>query len=164
MSKFSKSFKGKKGQDKFLTILIAGFAVVFVGIIATLIIYNIVNAPVTYNSFDKVNSYTEFTQMEEDEYLVYWYGDNCSYCIEIKADVLSFATDNNRGIKMYFAESSETDGNWQSIIDPDDGSAITGTPSLITVKNGIIVDIAKGKVEVIAVLDAINNNTFNDLN
>lgn len=164
MSKFSKSFSAKKGQDKFLTILIAGFAVVFVGIIATLLIVNIVNPPITYNSFDKANSYTEFTQMEEDEYLVYWYGDNCSHCIEIKEDILAFANDNNRGIKMYFAESSETDGNWQIIIDPDDFSPITGTPSLITVKNGIIVDIAKGKVEVLATLDAINNNTFNDLN
>ncbi|MDC0559039.1 hypothetical protein OAO42_01370 [Candidatus Izimaplasma bacterium] len=164
MSKLSTSFNKKKGQDKFLTYLIAGFAIIFVGIVATLIIVRLVDPPIVYNSFDHIDTYGEFTQMEENEYLVYWYGDSCSACIRIKEDVLNFAFDNNRGIKMYFAEVSDTDGNYLSIVDPDDLVAISGTPSLITVRNGVIVDIAKGSIEVVETLDAINNNTFNDLN
>lgn len=158
----AKSFSSKK-DDKFLIYLIIGFASVIVALVAGLVIYNIVADVKDYEDFDHISSFYNITDQSEDEYLVYYYSETCGYCNQIKNQVISFATDNNRNIKVYMMDANEAYSTSFPIYDPDTGDEMTGTPSLITVVDGQIVHMAPGYVEVTDTLERIDAGTYNYL-
>ena len=98
MAKSKKRFKRKK-EDRFISYVLIGFSVVFFVIILSIILYNVLAQPLTYDNFDRITDYSLIDKMPEDEYLVYYYTEDCSWCKEIKNEVLEFANENNAGIK-----------------------------------------------------------------
>ncbi len=102
--------------------------------------------------------------MPEDQYIVYWYGLNCSHCNDIKQEVLEFADNNKAGIKVYLMDSSNATTGTNDIVDPDTGVAMTGTPSMIVVVDGVVVDVFVGSGDVPNLIDDINDGVYNRIN
>lgn len=149
----------KRSNDRFLTYLLVGFAGVIVTLVLGLIIYNVVNPSLDYDSFDHLTSFQTVTTQSEDEYIVYYYSENCGYCQQIKDRVLNFAEDNPAGIKVYLLDALETTGV-NNISDPTSGQTMSGTPSFITVVNGTIVHMAPGYENVLDVITSVNDGTY----
>jgi thiol-disulfide isomerase/thioredoxin len=163
MAEYKSSKKKKGNDDKFLTYLILGFAGVLLTIIGGMIINSFINPTLDYDSFETLTSYQQIDSMPEDQYFVYFYGSNCGHCVEIKEQLLRFANENDAGMKVYFLESYGATG-YNTIVDPDSGDPMNGTPTLITVVNGNIVDLSVGKILIIDTIDNVNDGTYGYIN
>jgi len=163
MATYKSGYK-RSNNDRFLTFAIVGFGAVILALALGLIIYNIVNVQYKYSDFENINSFYAIQTQEEDEYLVYYYSESCGYCNEIKEDVLNFAHENNAGIKMYLLDAATATGSTLVITDPTSGATMDGTPSLIIVKNGVIVQMSPGYINVLQIIDEINSGTNNYIN
>jgi len=146
----------KKSGDRFLTYTLMGFAIAFFALVLSLILFNSFNKTLTYDSFDKLTSQSALLSQPESEYLVYYYSEACTYCQEIKSQVLEFADSNNANVKVYFWDAGVIGGT--SI------SAVEGTPAMFTVVNGAIVNITNGYIQIPATFDAINAGTYTYIN
>lgn len=163
MATYKSGYK-RSNNDRFLTYAIVGFGAVILALAVGLIIYNIVNVKYTYNDFDTINSFYAIQTQEEDEYLVYYYSENCGYCNDIKEQVLNFAHDNNAGVKLYLLDAATATGSTLLITDPTTGETMDGTPSLISVKNGVIVQMSPGYINVLQTIGEINDGTNDYIN
>ncbi len=152
MAEYKSGFKRQK-NDKLFSYILIGFAVTFFIVIASLILFDIFNKELTYDSFEHVENYADITQMEEDVYLVYFYSDVCHYCNDIKVDVLEFADENNASVKVYFLDA----GSAQGI---NNIPGMDGTPTLLTIVNGQLVDMSSGTTSIITIIDQVNNGTY----
>lgn len=116
-----------------------------------------------YNDFedDHLNSWEFATTQEEDQYIVYYYGIRCSYCTDIKNDVLTFANENEADVKVYFIESTATI-NYAAypVVDPITGEDIPGTPTMIVINNGIVMDVNVGPAIIKSLIEKINEGSY----
>ncbi len=155
MTDANKKYK-KKSEDKFISYILIGFSVAFFAVILGVILFNLNNKPLVYDNFthieDKQTIYTE----SEDQYLVYFYQDECGGCKVLKPEILSFADSNKNDLKVYFVNTyvARTTGN---LVIPTE---IHYTPSIMLISNGVYVDFAVGageeSNEIPALLDEIN--------
>ncbi|MCK5761572.1 MAG: thioredoxin family protein [Candidatus Izimaplasma sp.] len=152
MAEYKSGFK-RHSDDRFMSFLLIGFAVAFFIIIISVIMFNLLSTELEYSSFDRIGDYSEITNMNEDEYLVYFYSEECYYCKEIKYDVLEFADENSAGIKVYFLDAGNVTG-YNNIAGMD------GTPSILMVVNGQLVDLVGGSTQILSVFDQINSGTY----
>jgi len=156
MAKNKSGFK-KKSEDRFISYILIGFSVVFFVIILSIVLYNVLAQPLDYDSFETIENFSLVNQMPESEYLVYYYTEDCTFCKQIKTAVLEFADDNNAGIKVYFIDGYNVTG-----INTVPG--MEGTPSLVTVRNGVVVNLVAGAVDIPNTFDEINAGTYGYLN
>ena len=163
MATYKSGYK-RKGNDKFITYLLVGFAVIILSLVIGLIVNNIVNPELDYDSFDQVTNFQQIHQQDEDEYFVYWYSESCYYCTQIKNQVMGFADSNNADVKVYMMDAANTDGYKQFVIDPATGEPLGGTPAMIAVRNGEIVDIAPGYIEIPNLIDDVNDGSYDYFN
>ena len=143
----------RNSNDKFLSYVLIGFAITFFVILISMVLFN------TFNESLEVSNLTE---MNESEYLVYFYSDTCPACIDIKDEVAAFANNNNAGIKLYYLDSydvSNTDYQYLS-----DTYGIGGTPAMLTIVDGVVVDVLSGNIEIPQVFDLINNGIYQYIN
>jgi thiol-disulfide isomerase/thioredoxin len=160
----SKSTYSKK-NDRTLTYIIVGFGVVILALIGGLLIYNAFNETIDYDSFTHIQSYNDLPDQSEDSYLVYYYGENCTHCRDIKTQFLDFAYNNSQGIKVYLMDSSRsTDWPVQWSAQYEDYIPVYGTPTVFTVVDGTIVDISRGSIEVMDTVDDITSGTYAFIN
>ena len=152
MANYKKGFKPKK-EDRFISYMLIGFAAVFFVIILSIILYNVFAQPLDYERFDRIEDYSLITQMPEDEYLVYYYSPECYYCKEIKMDLLNFADENDADIKVYFLDQYNVTGT-------NNVPGMDGTPTIITIRNGQLVDLSPGATGILNVFNEINNGTY----
>jgi len=152
MAEYKSGFK-RHSDDRFMSYVLIGFAVAFFVIIISIILFNMLSTELEYSSFDRIEDYSEITNMNEDKYLVYFYSEECYYCKEIKYDVLEFADKNNEGIKVYFLDAGNVTG-YNNI------SGMDGTPSMLMVVNGQLVDLVGGSTQILGVFDQINSGTY----
>ena len=145
------NIKSKSG-DKFLTYVLIGFAVAFFVIILSMILFNAFDKTLNYDSFDKLPSQSALLTQPEDQYLVYYYTESCLYCQEIKTEVLNFANENNANIKVYFWDGA--------VLGTAPYTEIKGTPAMIMVSNGQVVDLINGYIQIPVTFDAINAGTY----
>ena len=94
----TKKKQKKQGNDKFILYVIIGYAIAFFTILISLIIYN---------SLDDTFENSPLLNKPEEQYLVYLYSDNCSYCLLIKDEVAAFSDYNNAGIKLYYLNTTD---------------------------------------------------------
>lgn len=86
--------------------------------------------------------------MPERTYYVYYYGVECSHCIEIKQTVLH-TVQGLQNDKFYFVSVS-------SISDVVDGAGVTKTPTVIKVVNGAVSHLYVGKSEILPLLSSLS--------
>lgn len=165
MAEYKSGYKRKGNDDRFFTYLIISFAALVLVILSGIAIYRIINPVLSYEDFEPytIQRYSQITEMSEDQYLVYYYGESCSHCKDIKQTVLNFTNENDAGVRVYLLESSTDDFSNNNVVHPVTGVAMTGTPSMITVRNGVIVDLNVGKDLVLDLMDKINDGTYNRL-
>lgn len=86
--------------------------------------------------------------MPENDYYVYYYGDNCSHCQELKPTLLpivaGLAEDTFYFVRVF------------TIHDVAEGAGVTKTPTLIHVVDGIVADIYEGNTAIIPVLSTLS--------
>ena len=160
----SKGSYRKKSNDKFLTYLIIGFAVVVVSLVVGLIISNIVNPQLDYDDFDYVTNYQQIQSQDESEYFVYYYSETCGYCQQIKNRVMAFSEENGADVKVYMMDAYNVSGYRELVFDPISGDVLGGTPALIAVSNGTIRHISSGYIEVLNTIDEVNDGTYDYIN
>jgi len=92
-----------------------------------------------YDLFEsqQVSSYNQILELEEDEYLVYYYLESCPNCNEIKDQLLAWAFSKNID-EFYLLNGADVEN-------PDDIPTelqilASGTPLLIVMSNGIFTD------------------------
>ncbi len=149
-------------NDRFLTKLIIGFSAFILVLVVGLVISNILS--VDYEDFDHIDNYYLIGSQEEDAYLIYYYSPTCGYCNMIKEDLLNFAKSHEGDVKIYFLNAQDVGSPPFPITDPTTGDEMSGTPSLITIVNGQIVQMAPGYVNVLDILAQIDDGTYPYIN
>lgn len=118
-----------------------------------------------YSDFadDHLNSWAKALTQEEDQYLLYYYGVNCSHCKTIKQEILNFANENDASLKVYFIESGEVSyENYEMypVNDPLTGEPIPGTPTVIVVTDGRARAMLVGPSPIKDLLLKINEGSY----
>lgn len=113
----------------------------------------------------QINWVDTFKQ-EEDDYLVFFHSDTCSHCQEIMGDVIAFANSSIK--KTYFANIESPEGKMpivkgsEPLLDIDNISDfyIPGTPTLIEIKEGVVIANNPGKDKCLTFLnqERLNKN------
>lgn len=140
-------------SDRFISYVLIGFAATFFIIIISIILYNMFSKELDYTSVTHIEDQTSVYNMPEDEYLVYFYSPECYYCKEIKMDILNFADENDADIKVYFLDQYNVTGT-------NNVPGMDGTPTILTIKNGQIVDLSPGATGILNTLSEINNGSY----
>lgn len=157
MAKHKSSFKSGK-SDKFVTKVLVGFAVVFVVLVASLLIYNGTKKVYAYEDYTMVTNFAEMKTQTEEKYVIYYYSEYCGFCNDIKDNVLSFGEANEEGVKLYLMDAAQMTGTTPF----DVNSPYRATPSMHIVVNGEITSSYSGAVEIPAALARINDGTHAD--
>jgi thiol-disulfide isomerase/thioredoxin len=86
--------------------------------------------------------------MPEVDYYVYYYGDSCSHCLDLKPTLLPIVESLTEDT-FYFVRVF-------TIHDVAAGAGVTKTPTLIHVVDGVVVDIYEGNTAIISVLNTLS--------
>ena len=160
MTAHKSSYRKSNSDKAFMKFIFFGFGTVLATLILGLILFNVFSDELKYNSFEEINNFQEITTQPEEQYLVYYYGENCGACVNIKGSVLdSF---DNIDIKVYLVESKNVNGV-NTIKDPITFEDMKYTPTLLTIKNGIVVDMNVGGDTVVDILSEIKLDTYTKL-
>lgn len=157
MAKKKANYKSN-GSDKFVSRLFIGFAVAFVLLLVSVLIYNGTKQVYSYDDYEKINDYGQMLTQNEDKYIVYYYQESCGYCAQIKDTVLSFTESNNENVKVYLMDV----GSQMTGENPFVGTSFSGTPAMHIVVDGVIVNSYSGSVQIPEALDRINSGTHED--
>ena len=133
----------KQNQDKFLSRLIIGFAIVLIAAIAVVVIGNKVSASYEYEDFTQVGNYQAMGSLPDDAYAVYFYSKTCGACKSIKFKTLEFATENKIDLPVYLLDSAQTSGS-RTLISGPTGQSLDATPTLMIFSNDIMVQFIVG--------------------
>lgn len=104
-----------------------------------------------YPSYDELDNITHFDDVltqSEEEYLVFYHSDSCTHCISIKSNIVDFAAGNESNLKIYIINADNVNGL--------NTYGMTGTPSLLHIKNGEVVDKIAGSSAIPAFLRELN--------
>jgi len=159
------NYKSKKkhgDNDRFVSYILIGFAVTFFIIILSVILFNLFSKELDYDSFTHIENELSVYNLPEDEYIVYFYTENCGACKALKYDVLEFADSNNQDVEVYFVDLDIVRSS--GVLDVPD--QVEYTPSIMVIVNGVARDlvVGAGDTEIPAVFDAINNGTYQYIN
>lgn len=151
-----------QGSKFGLTILI-GFGSIFVLLLGLYVGLEI-TTKTEYEDFDHISSYQSILDQEEEQYMVYWYGENCSHCALIKEKVIQFANRNNEKIKVYFINSSEATGVANLEHPTNENIKMEGTPTMLVIKDGAVADMVVGSEDIPNLIDLINAGKYGIIN
>jgi thiol-disulfide isomerase/thioredoxin len=157
MATYKSGYKRRKSNNKFMKYVFVVFGATLVSLVLGLILYNVFTDELKYSSFEELTNYQEITTQPEEQYLVYFYGENCGACISIKGSVLDYFGKIN--IKVYMIESGNVNGV-NLIKDPETQLEMNSTPTLLTIKDGVLVDMNVGSNIVVDILKEIDLGTY----
>jgi thiol-disulfide isomerase/thioredoxin len=157
MATYKSGYKRRKSNNKFMKYVFVVFGATLVSLVLVLILYNVFTDELKYSSFEELTNYQEITTQPEEQYLVYFYGENCGACISIKGSVLDYFGKIN--IKVYMIESGNVNGV-NLIKDPETQLEMNSTPTLLTIKDGVLVDMNVGSNIVVDILKEIDLGTY----
>lgn len=107
----------------------------------------------SYSDFTHLTNFSQIQTQDEEVYLVHYYSLTCSHCELVKPTILEFADTNTKGVKVYFIDAYNVTGT--NYVDGMDG-----TPALLTISNGLIVDMNVGSVNIPLVLEDIEQGQY----
>ena len=103
-----------------------------------------------YDDIENVVSWSNIFNIDEDEYLVYFYSVTCGHCKEIKGLMIDYYFSNLE--QIYFSEVSEETVYGQRSdltgIDKLENFYIFGTPFLIKIEDKIVSEYYSGVKEI----------------
>ncbi len=106
-----------------------------------------------YDDHPKIMDFSEIDDLGQGETeLIYRFHPECGACVRIKGEVLDFAKTNEAGLKVYMThvdyEENVPTGLYR------------GTPSLLVIENGQVVDEFVGSSEIPAFFNDVNDGTY----
>lgn len=147
----------KKNQPIFLYALVG----LFVLLVGAFIIARIANAPISYTDsrLMLVEDWLTFQTQARGEgvEMIYHYSETCSFCEQIRNDILGFAISNGMDIPVYVADMNSSAINQTSMFSP---AQITGTPTVSIFVNGNLVNQVVGVNPILNLIDQVNAGTF----
>ena len=147
----------KKTQPIFLYALVG----LFVLLIGAFIIARIANAPISYTDerLELVEDWWNFQDQFKGEgiEMIYHYSETCSFCEQIRNDILRFAISNKMEIPVYVADMNSTMIIETEIFSP---ARISGTPTVSIFVNGNLVDQVVSVNPILNLIDQVNAGTF----
>ena len=105
--------------------------------------------------------WSEIFKQKEDQYLVFFYSETCQHCHQIMEDVLAFSESEiiemyylntrNQDIKIPINPATELTIGMSAINE----LFIAGTPTIIEIKNGVVINNIPGKDECLTFLNML---------
>lgn len=147
----------KKTQPIYLYVLIG----LFVLLVGAFIIARIANAPISYTDdrLELVEDWLTFQSQARGQgvEMIYHYSETCSFCEQIRNDILGFAISNGMDIPVYVADMNSQAINQTSMFSP---AQITGTPTVSIFVNGNLVNQVVGVNPILNLIEQVNAGTF----
>ena len=111
-----------------------------------------------YNSFynDRITDVNQQLTQSESTYYIYIYGDNCSACKAIKNEAL-YTIEFLQNDQVYFVEAESTSQIAADIVTIGQATNPNfGTPSIVKIENGLVVEVISGGSSVLNVLHSLS--------
>lgn len=133
----------------------------FVFLIGAFIVASIANAPISYNDdrLELVEDWLSFQSQARGEgvEMIYHYSETCSFCEQIRNDILGFAIRNEMDIPVYIADTNNQALSQTSMFAP---AQISGTPTVSIFVDGNLVDQLVGVTPILNLIEEVNAGTF----
>lgn len=146
-----------KNKPNWLIILLA----VFVGLVGILGLVNLLTPSYSYDDPDLVqveNWLTHSTLVPREGYaLLYHYSETCSFCEQIKDEILGFAIENDNDIPVVLADVNNPNLRASNNFAPQ---SISGTPTVWVFFNGAIIDSKVGPTPILDLMTDLDNGTY----
>jgi len=173
MATYTKGFK-KKNSEQALLLTIVGIIGVVLLIVGAVFIYDLATDTGSYDDFTHIEAYDLVLENLDDQnvviqdYLVYFYSDDCSNCTEIKRDVLKLSEKINGEETIVFFVNASTvketvTGDKAEFLDDVNISSIK-TPMVISVVDGEFLESFTGTTSVVDMLEAVEAGTYAPFN
>ena len=173
MATYTKGYK-KKNSEQALLLTIVGIIGVVLLIVGAVFIYDLATKTGSYDDFEHIESYEYVLENLDDQnvaiqdYLVYFYSDDCSNCIEIKREVLKLSEKINGEETIIFFVNASTiketvSGDKADFLDAANLSSIR-TPMVISVVGGEFLESFTGTTNVLQVLESVEAGTYTPFN
>lgn len=147
----------KKSQPLYLYVLIG----LFVLLVGAFLVATVVNAPISYTDerLELVEDWLTYSTQSTGEgiELIYHYSETCSFCEQIRDDILGFAIENEMDIPVYVVDVNSQAVNQTSMFAP---AQITGTPTVSIFVDGRLVNQVVGVTPILTLIDQVNAGTF----
>ena len=147
----------KKSQPMYLYVLVG----LFVLLVGAFLVATVVNAPISYTDerLVLVEDWLTYSTQSTGEgiELIYHYSETCSFCEQIRNDILGFAIENEMDIPVYVVDVNSQAVNQTSMFSP---APITGTPTVSIFVNGLLVNQVVGVTPILTLIDQVNAGTF----
>jgi len=168
MATYKKGFK-KQNTETVLLKVIIGIIVAVFGLVAIAFIYDAATQWKDYSYYTTITEYDgilEYTNGGDEalqDYVVYFYADDCSNCATIKNTALKDGNKLNKNEELFFIADTgnmndETE-NFPAFLDSVDLSSTEfGTPALLIVVDGEFYGIYVGASEVTGAFDLLLND------
>lgn len=109
-----------------------------------------------YFMFSALNDYSEIL-IQDGSYMVYYYSETCGACASFKETMLTFADEDTSEYDFYLMHAPDLTGERSSVVLGDGG--LTGTPTLMIIENGVIVEYYLGTLEIGDYLTSMTGST-----
>ncbi len=165
MATYKKGFK-KQNTETILLQVIIGIIIAVFAFVAIALIYDTATQWKDYSYYTNISEYEgilEYTNGEDEaleDYLVYFYYEDCTNCQSIKTDSLRLANKLNRNSEVFFLADTtamtDEDDYLETFLDSVDLSdSEFGTPALLIVVDGEFYGIYVGAGDVLEALENV---------
>ncbi len=172
MAKYKKGYKKRTPEQTLLNIIV-GMVITVVLLVVVAFIYDLATYSGSYDDFTAVTKYENVIGYENeevpvgDDYIVYFYSDDCSNCNEIKTEVLKIGEKiNEDGTKMLIANTTnmEDSETYLEQFKLDINENNPGTPMVVVVTDGEFEEVVIGSASVVELLESIESGEYAPFN
>lgn len=168
MATYKKGFKKQTPEQMLLKVIVGIIVTVFL-IVLVAFIYDLATPTFEYDDFTHIKKYEEvLTQKDEqsvqlEDYVVYFYYDDCTACSSIKSDALKIVNKLNKDsdfvILANTTEMEDADTYKDTFLE-DIAETQLLTPTLLVVANGEYHEVQVGAEDVLETLESIKAGTY----
>ncbi|MBN2696771.1 MAG: hypothetical protein JXR38_04450 [Bacilli bacterium] len=172
MATYKKGFK-KQTSEQMLLQVIVGIIIAVFAIVAVAFIYDLTVGSREYDDFTHITEYDlvleqkDADQVPLEDYLVYFYYDDCSACASIKDDALKIVAKLNKDSQTVFlantTEMTDEDENQDAFLDDILEDSLL-TPTIVVIADGEFEEAVVGADEVMELLEQVKDGTYAPFN
>ncbi|HRX91608.1 MAG TPA: hypothetical protein P5042_02250 [Candidatus Izemoplasmatales bacterium] len=172
MATYRKGFKKITPEQMLLRVIVGIIIVVFL-FVAAAYVYDITYGSWEYDNYTHLTLYeTMLTQEDEDEeqlqdYIIYFYGDECESCQSIKNKVLRYADKINADSTVMYlvniSDMEDEDDQLSEFLDEIGRSQLV-TPMVVVVANGEFYETVSGSEDVVTLIKQVRDNEYTPFN
>jgi hypothetical protein len=170
MATYKNGFKKQTAEQMLLKVIIGVILAVF-AIVLVAFIYDMATKNRYYSDYTHITKYAEITTQKEnttqiEDYIVYIYQETCTACDSISRKALAQTAGILKdGGKVFMVkiddvtDASTKKEDFEELIEDD-----VLTPSIVVIADGEFHEYVSGTTEVLALLESINDGTYEPFN